>query len=377
MTGDRQVALMLQAADMFESTGPFLKEGVVSVPRLSPPDEVVFNSIVKRGKLPKLHVDWAIFNTAYFNGIYISRAVHIPSLQEGIPDLDVLVAVKEESGGEFERLTDLDLPVGVEEGDVFNWEDPRVWVPAGRDKARALLGLTAVRKEQDKFVPHPAMVEISVESGDLRVDTVTVFDEVGKNTVPIDSDKFIYRPESKSHSFHLLVKSTAAHRLALIREIDFSAYSQVDWMRKKVGTVARPIDIGGNLRLLPIHGVRDGMGIDGEFKENIYSVGFAVIDGDWNIQAVSAEPSWRREDFLINLPLGQGLNGDRKEVVYLDDWIGEGGAYEFPLNVGDRITVLDRRTLSQLLNQRWVRFSGLEHKISTVDSYILFPSSVA
>ncbi|MDZ4209962.1 MAG: hypothetical protein U1C56_02170, partial [Candidatus Curtissbacteria bacterium] len=315
-----------------------------------------FDSLVQKDESPRLHEEWAVFNTARFGNIYISRAVHIPSLQGDVPDANVLVVVRETDEGKLERLPDLNLPIGVGEGEVFNWEDPRVWELAGGEQ-KAILGLTAVRREGNKFVPHPALVEISIENGDLKIDSTTVFEEVGKNIVPID-DKFIYRPESKSHSLHLLVKPTAENKLALIKEIDFSAYSQVDWMKKKVGTVARPIDIGGNLRLLPIHGVRGGMGIDGEPKDDVYSVGFAIIDNDWNILAVSAEPFWNREDFLTSLPYGQGLRGDReKEVVYLDDWVKRGETFEFPLNVGDRITVMDRKNLSQLLDQKWIRFS--------------------
>lgn len=359
MPNDERVAVM-----------PHTEEAVF-MPRLSPPDEVVFDSLVQKGESPRLHEGWAVFNSAYFGNLVISRAVYTPSLQEDVPDANVLVVVRETEEGKFERLPDLNLPIGVGEGEVFNWEDPRVWELAVCGEQKAILGLTAVRREQNKFVPHPALVEISLGNGNLNVGIPSVFDEVGKNIVPID-DKFIYRPELKSHSLQLLVKPTAEHQLALIKEIDFSTYSQVDWMRKKVGTVARPIDIGGNLRLLPIHGVRGGSGINGEPKDDIYSVGFAIIDNDWNIQAVSAEPFWNREDFLTNLPLGQGLRGDRKkEVVYLDDWVRKGETFEFPLNVGDRITVIDRKNLSQLLGQKWIRFSGGSYQEFTLLSALV------
>lgn len=366
-------AFMSQTDCTFEVKS-FLKEEAVFIHRLSPPDEAVFDSLAQKDESPRLHTDWAVFNTAIFNTgvsgkVYISRAVHVPSLQEDVPDVNALVVVREREKGKFERLADLNLPIGVGEGDIFNWEDPRVWVHSDKGEPKALLGLTAVKKEQNKFVPHPALVEISLENENLKVGITTVFDEVGKNIVPL-GDKVLYRPEQLSHSLHLLVKPTAEHKLAIIKEIDFSNYSQVGWMSKKVGTVARPIDIGENLRLLPIHGVRSGKGIDGDSKENIYSLGFAIIDNDWNIQAVSAEPFWQRADFLTNLPLGQGLNGDRKkEVVYLDDWVRKGDAFEFPLNVGDRMTVIDRKNLSQLLNQKWISFSGPNHIAGAIDSY--------
>jgi len=367
----------MSQADYKPETGPLLEKDVVPLTRLSPPDEVVFSYLAHKDKAPQLDPHWAVFNSAFFGNFVISRAVHIPSIQEDVPDANVLVVVRETGEGKFIRLADLNLPVGTSDKDVFNWEDPRIWDLNSQGEQRASLGLTAVRREKNKFVPHPALVEISLVNGDLQIGTTTVFDEIGKNIIPIE-DKLIYRPESKSHSFHLLVKPTAENKLALIKEIDFSNYSQVGWMEKKVGTVARPIDIDENLRLLPIHGVRRGMGIDGEPKEDIYSLGFAIIDYDWNIQAVGAEPFWKREDFLTNLPLGQGLNGDRKkEVVYLGDWVRRGETFEFPLNVGDRITVRERKKLSQLLNQKWVRFTGIVNANGTTSHYREFTLPIA
>ena len=368
MPSERRIAFMPQTDTAFEIE-PLLGKETVFVPRLSPPDKVVFDSLPQKDSSPTLHPDWAIFNTAFFENFRISRAVHIPSLRKDVPDANVLVVARETEEGKFIRLPDLNLPIGVGEGEVFNWEDPRVWALNNQSGPRALLGLTAVRREQNKFVPHPALVEIALVDEDLQVGTTTVFDERGKNTIPV-GDELIYRPEVKSHSFHLLVKPTAERKLTLIKEIDFSNYSKIDWMSKKVGTVARPIDIGDNLRLLPIHGVRSGMGIDGEPKDDIYALGFAIIDKDWNILAVSAKPFWKRDEFLMNLPLGRGLNGEhKKEVVYLDDWVRKGETFEFPITVGDRITVVDRKSLSQLLNQKWVRFTGLVNADGTSSYY--------
>ena len=70
---------------------------------------------------------------------------------------------------------------------------------------------------------------------------------------------------------------------------------------------------------------------------------------------------------MTNLPLGQGLDSDRKkEVVYLDDWVRKGDTFEFPINVGDRITAIDRRNLTELLGQKWIRFSGGSFKEFTL-----------
>lgn len=377
-----RVAFMLQTDFTFEAKLN-LGEKAVFKPRQSPPDEVVFDSLMQKSEspTPRLHPDWAVFNTAVidtseFGKFYISRAVHIPSLQEDVPDANVLVVVREKEEGKFERLSDLNLPIGMDEGDIFNWEDPRVWVRSEGGVTKALLGLTAVKREQNKFVPHPALVEVSIEDGNLKVGTITVFNEVGKNIVPVgekESKLVVYRPESESHSFHLnnLAEPTSEQKLAFVKKIDFSNYAGVEWMSTKVGTVASPIDFGGNLRLLPIHGVRGGEGIDGELKEYIYAVGFAIIDHDWNIQAVSAEPLWTREDFLTELPLGQGLNGDAKEVVYLCDQVRRGETFEFPINVGDRITVVDKKNLSELLNQKWITFAGSGQAGSQYQEYTL------
>lgn len=347
---------LMQSAT-FEENSDLERVGLAEDKRPSPSSEILSLFIQEEGKPNQLHKDWAIFNLAIIptgdGDIYIFRAVHAPSIQEGVPDTNVLVVCRRRAGGSLERLEDLDLPTGTGDGEIFNWEDPRVWM---RDGARAILGLTAVASgvEDGKvfFKPHPALVEVTIGKGRLEVENVQVFKNIGKNIVPL-GDKLIYHPELNTHSLHLLAKPESS-KLETIKEIDFSSYSNIEWLRKKVGAVARPIRVGENLNLLPIHGVHEGIGLDGTEKDDIYAVGFALVDDDFAVLAVSGKPVWTRKDFIVNLPLSGDLRKEKKEVVYLDDWQETGGMYRFPINVGDRVTVVTEASISFLTSRDWV-----------------------
>lgn len=296
--------------------------------RPSPPNEAVFNSLQEHNVSRELSSDWAIFNTAALANVFLTRAIYLPDVQEEVPDRNVIVACVKDEKGQWKRFSDLNLPTN---GKVFNWEDPR----AG---SNSTIGMTAVCQENDgSYTSHPALIEVEIEGNEVKVGKTRIFDEKGKNVLPLEDNTFLYRPEGETHKLHL-VKPDYTDHLNVIKEIDFSAFSNINWMRKKIGLVARPLDLKDDRKLFFIHGVREGTGLDGKDKDDIYAIGIALMDKNWNVLAVDSAPLFERKDFVNNLPLKEDLN-PKKEVVYLCDYQEAGEDIIFPVNVGERIIV--------------------------------------
>ncbi len=314
--------------------------------RPSPEDWAVLGALQEFGIPETISPDWAIFNTVIVPKpespdpklpepmLLLSRAVHIESVVEGEPDRNVLyVCVADQSGKPRERLPDLSLPTDER---IVNWEDPRI----GPDQT---LGFTVVTRKGDNYHPHPALVKVGLdENGHLEVvGDLQIFEDIrGKNVIPLE-DGFIYRPEGALHQLHYLDSK------GLKEIINFSEFKNIEWISKKMGAVARPIELEDGNKLLLIHGVRGGRGIDGTIKDSVYSIGIAVLDKGWNVLAVDKEPLLQRKDFLENLEPSKDLN-PRKEVVYLCDFFEDGDDLILPVNVGDRITVFTRVKTSDL-----------------------------
>ena len=163
----------------------------------------------------------------------------------------------------------------------------------------------------------------------------------GKNVIPLGNG-IIYRPDGVSHQLHYLDSQGG-----LLEIIDFSNFRNIEWLSKKMGAVARPIELENGFKLLFIHGIRGGRGIDGNPKDDIYAIGIAVLDEMWRVKAVDKEPLLKRGDFLGNLQPNEDLRPE-KEVVYLCDFTERRNGLILPVNVGDRITVFTRISYSQL-----------------------------
>ena len=283
--------------------------------------------------------DWAIYNTASIPApelsgtIFLSRAVDMRNVREGEPDRNSLQVCVTDPSGNRQRLKDLELPV---DDKIVNWEDPRVG-------ANRTLGFTVVFRKGDKYNSHPALVKVGIENGNLKVvEAPNIFENItGKNVLPL-IDGFIYRPDGVSHQLHHL-----DHQGKLLKIIDFSKFRNIEWLSKKMGTTARPIELEDGLKLLLIHGIRGGMGIDGSIKDDIYAIGIAVLDETWHVRAVDKKPLLERKDFLGNLQPNEDLN-PKKEVVYLCDFTERKDDLILPVNVGDRITVFTPISYSHL-----------------------------
>lgn len=268
--------------------------------------------------------------------IFLSRAVDVGNIKEGEPDRNSLNVYVISPDGNRRRLKDLELPV---DNAIVNWEDPRVGT-------NGTLGFTVVFHEDDKYNSHPALVKVGIEDGNLKVvGAPQIFESItGKNVIPLENG-IVYRPDGVSHQLHHLNSQEK-----LLRIIDFSNFRGIEWLSKKMGGVARPIELEDGLKLLFIHGVQEGRGIDGGIKNDIYAIGIAVLDEMWRVKAVDKEPLLKRGDFLGNLQPDEDLRPE-KEVVYLCDFIeGEYGLI-LPVNVGDKITVFTPISDSVLRNR--------------------------
>jgi len=318
----------LSAIDVSSVRGLELSLGTEKRP--SPKDWEVFAALQEFNNPQPISQDWAIYNTASIDApelsgtILLSRAVKMRNVRKGEPDWNSLHVCVTDSSGNRQRLKDLELPV---DDKIVNWEDARV----GAD--HRTLGFTVVIREGNKYNPHPALVKVGIEDGNLKVvGTPKIFENIiGKNVVPFE-DGFIYRPDGASHQLDHLDSQGG-----WLKTIDFSNFRNIEWLSKKMGVVARPIELEDGLKLLLIHGVRRGKGIDGSIKDDIYTIGIAVLDEMWQVVAVDEKPLLERRDFLGNLQPDKDLRLE-KEVVYLCDFLEEDGLI-LPVNVGDRITV--------------------------------------
>ena len=322
---------------MIEGTSPELSLRIKERP--SPEDWEVFGALQDFNKPKPISPYWAIYNTASMcvpeisGTIFLSRAVDMRNVREGEPDRNSLHVCVIDPSGNRQRLKDLELPV---DGEMVNWEDPRVGT-------NGTLGFTVVFREGNEYNPHPALVKIGIEDGNLKVvEAPKIFKNItGKNVIPLE-DGIIYRPDGVSHQLHYLDPQGK-----LLEIIDFSNFRNIEWFSKKMGATARPIELEDGLRLLLIHGVREGKGIDGSIKDDIYTIGIAVLDKMWNVKAVDKKPLLERKDFLGNLQPNEDLRPE-KEVVYLCDFTERKDGLILPVNVGDRITVFMHISSSQL-----------------------------
>ncbi len=322
---------------------PSIKHGGVVedlTERPSPEDWEVLAGLQEFGIPKEISPRWAIFNTSFIPSelgtILLSRAVDRRKIRPGEPDRNSLQVSVLDQSHQYQRLPDLLLPI---EGDIVNWEDARVG-PDGRT-----LGFTVVFREGDSYEPYPALVEVEIEDNQLKVvGKPDIFkDKPGKNAVPLE-DGFFYRPDGVSHELHYLNS-----KREIKKTIDFSEFKNNGWISKKIGAVARPIELDDGSSFLLIHGVSANVG---RYKY-VYSLGIAVLDQEWSVRAVSKEPLLQREDFLKNLHLAEDLNPEKK-VVYLCDYQVNPENEDdliLPVNVGDRITVFKHVSLSDLKDQ--------------------------
>ena len=302
---------------------------VATLDRPSPPDEAVFNSFQGINRPRHFDSDWAIFNSAVYPtreaDYFIARAVYRSDVHPGVPDRNVLVVVKSHRNGVLERQPDFNLPIGEGDGEVMNWEDPKIHGD--------IMGLTAVCREGSSYVSYPALIKIGTNGHGMEAQSQPVIfrQDRGKNVVPA-GDEFVYRREGE---WHMLRRGRIGQNSTFdeVGVVDFRDFSDISWGRKKIGVVTRRIPMGDGLYMLPIHGVYESKEFD-----DVYSVGLSVVDENWKVLAVDPEPLIKRDHYLGNLPRSEDLN-PKKDVVYAGDFIERDAKVTLLANGGDRIII--------------------------------------
>lgn len=284
----------------------------------------------------------AIFNAAFIpnhENILVARAINTgESIKKGVPDRNFLLVCAMDPSSNVRRLNDLALPI-IDK--IVNWEDIRVW----QSRDQITLGITAVIYNGGLYKPCSVLVAVEFKNGNLEVlGNPRVFENIaGKNVVPLE-DGFICRLDGQPHTLHRYDRNGK-----LLHTIDFSKFNKIPWLSKKIGTTARPIDLADRRKVLLIHGIRGySNGIDGTMKDDIYSLGIALLDENWQVLAVDSEPVIERSHYLENLR-PEFDRDPHKEVVYLCDYQQDGDIITLPVNVGDRVTVFTHIRLSELL----------------------------
>lgn len=304
---------------------------------------------------PKPTPSSAIFNAVFIphspETILVARAINTGNnIEKGVPDRNFHLVCAMDPTGNFRRLNDLTLP---DKGNIVNWEDARVW-PRPDDTTDTTLGITAVILNDGLYKPCPALIEVGFKDGNLEaLGKSKVFENLaGKNVVPLEGG-FMCRLDGNSHTLYRYDLDGK-----LLNTIDFSKFANIPWVSKKVGTTARPIELADHRKVLLIHGIQGySNGIDGTLKDDIYSLGIALLDEDWQVLAVDREPILKRSHFLKNLRT-EFDRDPHKEVVYLCDYQIKGDVITLPVNVGDKVTVFTRTLFSQLLVRAENTLSG-------------------
>ncbi len=282
-------------------------------------------------------------NSLYF----IGREVAKPGMQ-GEPDTGVLKLFQVGARGAILQEKTIWKPIY----DGINLEDPRV---LKLPRKNLIIGLTAVLR--NKFglpVPFPSIVKIdSLNSWKHELPPFLIIDTYGpgKNLTPIDTNTFLFRPESPEYNHRLIVFSLHSQVPEKLAEIEFP--TDLPWASWRIGTTSSPFWLTPTEALFIIHGISIQK-IAGKEKY-VYSLGRAKLTRKKNSFSVSvaSEPILTPDDFLDSkgLPLVQELHPDLRRVVYSCGGVikkQDPERLSLYVNVGDRATFEVTFSLSNL-----------------------------
>ena len=189
-------------------------------------------------------------------------------------------------------------------------EDPRAFVRADES---VVLGLTALlRGSGGSYIPYPAITRLETNEWRDVLPAITIVETfgAGKNTTPIESDTFLFRPERSTHN--LLLFSFRNFIPKKEQLIHFP--KKLPWASYRIGTAMPPLWIDANHALLIFHGISI------RNDKYIYSLGRAGLIKDNGRYKVNVkrqplmDPDFFRDD--KGKRLAKELHPNMRRVVY-------------------------------------------------------------
>lgn len=278
--------------------------------------------------------------------LLISRDVG--QVTEGDPDIGTLVMLELDENGTIIH----DRKIWEPKSKSFTLEDPRA---LALHDGTVLVGLTAVLRDENGFIPYPAVTRLSTRSWKEVLPPVTLIETfgAGKNITPISEDTYFFRPDETDFYHKLIAFRYKDQIVKKLDEIEFP--KTLPWADWRIGTTMSPLWWDDKEALMILHGIHYENG------KYIYSLGRAKLirEGDNFSVSVHPEPLLTPDDFIDDKgnPLVKELHPELRRVVYACGGVyrpekGE-GIFHLYVNVGDRTTFEVEFTLEELTNGLW------------------------
>jgi predicted GH43/DUF377 family glycosyl hydrolase len=226
--------------------------------------------------------------------------------------------------------------------DGINLEDPRALQLPNEN---LIIGLTCVlRNKLGDPIPFPAIVKIDyLDSWNQNLPPFLVIDTFGpgKNITPIDSNTYLFRPETENYNHKILVFSLSSQVPEKLGDIEFP--QDLPWAQWRIGTTMPPIWLSPYEALFIIHGITKQ--IIGGVEKYVYSIGRAKLLRNKNKfkVLVMPDPIITPDDFLNQegKPLIAELHPEYRRVVYSCGGVIKNykkDSLSLYVNVGDKAT---------------------------------------
>jgi hypothetical protein len=311
------------------------------------------------------------------NGITYLLGRKVPTAGgEGEPDIGSLRLIKLGSDGNIESFKDVWQP---KEGEYLLEDARALPLPDGE----IAFGLTSVAKEDNKYVPYPAVLITSTEelmNGDLPEPTTiktmgkgsettplsdSEINLAGKNVTALGPNLFAFRPEGRDHQlrvFQYQKSNEATHQ----QYIDIP--KNIAWAEYRAGTTIPPIWLNRNEAFFLIHGINI---INGKY---VYSIGssrlFKEDNGILSVDNISTESLIHPDSFVDKSDSNEVELHRERRVVYCCGGTpeysdtGELRSLKLYINVGDKRTAEVTVSVDKLI-RKWQRSESFEQEALT------------
>lgn len=267
---------------------------------------------------------------------------------KGEPDKGRLILLELDKQGDLIN----EIEVWRPDSDDLHLEDPRALV---LDNHKVIIGLTAVVKENGKYLPYPAIINLDTSLWKKSLPKPIIIKNLGhgKNMTPVDAETFFFRKDGEGNSHKLYVCSWDGAQIKEAGEIDFSI--DIPWAAWRIGTTMPPIWVNENEALMLIHGITIENG------KYIYSLGRSKLKKNqfnkYQIE-IDRDPILTPDDFVKDgMPVINELHPELRRVVYSCGGVIKNHLEEEVLslftNVGDKQTVEVPFKLNHLKQGWW------------------------